>query len=163
MNTQQIESIMKQDPYVSPTFQGVFAIDELPYFKYGSCILNTSPSTEKNGHWVAMFVTYSDVEYFDSYGGEPLTILKRRWSNKTWFSNQIPLQSPLSAVCGQYCIYYLMHRVRGLSMSSIVMDFGSDVDRNDERVYEFIESRFDVDTKLLDTEGVIRQLARASI
>ena len=163
MNTQQIESILKQDPYVNPTFQGVYAIDELPNFNYGTCILNTSPSTEKNGHWVAMFVTDLDVEYFDSYGGDPLPSLKHRWSNKSWFSNQIPLQSPLSAVCGQYCIYYLLHRVRGFSMSSIVMDFGSNVDCNDEMVYEFIERRFDVDTKLLDTEGVIRQLARASI
>ena len=48
-------------------------------------------------------------------------------------------------------------------MDSIVMDFGSDVDYNDEMVHEFIESRYDLNTKLIDTEGVIIQLARASI
>ena len=163
MNTQQIECILKQDPYVNPTFHGVYAIDKLPHFHYGSCILNTSPSSEKTGHWVALFVTDSTVEYFDSYGQDPLPSLKRQWKNKSWLTNEIPLQSPLTAVCGHYCIYYLMCRVRGFTMDSIVMDFGSDVDDNDEMIHEFIESRFDLKTKLVDTEGVIRQLARASI
>ena len=163
MNTQQIESILKHDCYVAPTFQGVYAIDQLPYFNSGTCVLNTSPSTEETGHWVALFVTDTSIEYFDSYGGEPLTNIKRKWRNKSWLTNPVPLQSPLSAVCGHYCIYYLMHRTRGSTMTSIVMDFGGDVDYNDEMVHDFIESRFDLDTKLIDTEGVIRQLARASI
>ena len=163
MNTQQIDSILKHDSRVGPTFHGVYALDELPYFETGTCVINTSPSTEKTGHWVAMFVTDNTAEYFDSYGQEPAINLKRRWWNKSWVTNPVPLQSPLSAVCGHYCIYYLMHKVRGYSMESIVMDFGGDVDYNDEMVHEFIESRFDIKTKLVDTEGVIRQLARASI
>lgn len=163
MNTRQIERILKQDFYVNPTFHGVCAIDTLPHFEYGSCVFNTAPSTKKSGHWIALYVTDSTVEYFDSYGREPSRSLKRRWWNKLWCSNVVPLQSPLSAVCGQYCIYYLLHRARGFSMASIVMDFGSDVDLNDEMVHEFIEKRFDLNTKLLDTEGVIRQLAVASI
>ena len=163
MNTQQIECRLKQDLYVSQTFQGVYAIDKLPYFKYGSCVVNTAPSTEKSGHWLALFANDSGIEYFDSYGREPLPTIKRKWKNKTWLSNQILLQSPLSAVCGHYCIYYLLHRARGFPMRSIVMDFGNDVDYNDEMVHKFIETRFELDTKLLDTEGVIRQLARASI
>ena len=163
MNTQQIERILRQDFYVNPTFHGVYAIDILPHFEYGSCVFNTAPSTEESGHWLALFVTDSTVEYFDSYGGEPPRRLKRRWGNKTWDSNTVPLQSPLSAVCGHYCVYYLLHRARGFPMSSIVMDFGSDVDLNDEMVHKFIEKRFDLNTKLLDTEGVISQLAAAAI
>ena len=163
MNTQEIEYILKHDSYIGPTFHGVYAIDKLPYFKTGTCVINTSPSTEKTGHWVAMFITDTTAEYFDSYGREPLTKLKRRWRNKSWITNPVPLQSPLSAVCGHYCIYFLMHKARGFSMDSIVMDFVSDVDYNDEMVHEFIESRYDLNTKLIDTEGVIIQLARASI
>ena len=163
MNTQQIEYILKQDDYVNPIFQGVYAKDQLPDFQYGSCVVNTAPSTEKSGHWVALFVTDSTVEYFDSYGGKPLPSLAQRWKRKMWISNPIPLQSPLSAVCGHYCIYYLLHRARGFSMRSIVTDFGNDVDYNDEMVHDFIEERYNLETKLLDTEGVISQLARASI
>ena len=70
---------------------------------------------------------------------------------------------PGHLVTNASCIYFLMHKARGFSMDSIVMDFGSDVDYNDEMVHEFIESRYDLNTKLIDTEGVIIQLARASI
>ena len=164
MNTGQIESILKQDPYVGSSFQGVFARDKIPYFESGSCVINTAPSTRASGHWVALYVVGDIVEYFDSYGGDVLNSLKRKWRGKSWVSNPVPLQSPLSAVCGQYCIYYLLHRTRGFPMSSIVMDFADDVDYNDHAVYEFVRSRYEFDDlKLLDTEGVITQLAKAYI
>lgn len=163
MNTQQIESILTQDVHVGPEFQGVFARDQIPYFESGSCVINTAPSVQTSGHWIALYVMNKEVEYFDSYGGDVLKSLKRKWKGKSWISNPIPLQSPLSAVCGQYCIYYLLHRARGLSMSDIVMDFVADVDYNDQVVYEFVQDRYDFDLKLLDTGGVIKQLARAYI
>ena len=163
MNTRQIENILTGDTYVKPTFQGVYAIDKLPRFDTGSCVFNTAPSVRQSGHWIALFVTETTAEYFDSYGGEPSSSLRRKWRDKLWFSNVVPLQSPLSAVCGHYCVYYLLHRTRGFSMASIESDFGVDVDLNDEMVHKFIENRFDLNTKLLDTEGVINQLAAASV
>ena len=79
-------------------------------------------------------------------------------------SNPVPLQSPLSAVCGQYCIYYLYNRARGIDMSSILLDFGCDVDYNDQVVYEFVENRYDIEgLKLLDTDGLLTQLSKARI
>ena len=164
MNTQQIESILKHDLYVSPSFHGVFARDQIPYFASGSCIINTAPSTQDSGHWIALYVLEGEAEHFDSYGGDVLKVLKKKWKGKSWMCNPIPLQSPLSAVCGQYCIYYLLHRARGFPMSTIVMDFGNDVDYNDQIVYQFVQNRYELDDlKLLDTEGVITQLAKASV
>ena len=79
MNTRQIEFILKQDPYVAPSFQGVFARDKIPYFENGSCVINTAPSTQASGHWIALYVTGDIVEYFDSYGGDVLNSWKRKW------------------------------------------------------------------------------------
>ena len=164
MNTQQIDSLLKQDPHVGSSFRGVFACDQIAYFESGSCVINTAPSTQVSGHWVALYVMGDSVEYFDSYGGDVLKSLKQKWRKKSWVSNPIPLQSPLSAVCGQYCIYYLLHRARGYPMSSIVMDFGVDVDYNDQAVYKFVQNRYKFDQlKLLDTGGVITQLAKACV
>jgi len=164
MNTQQIESILRQDPYVGASFQGVFACDKIPHFERGSCVINTAPSTQSSGHWIALYVFGDIAEYFDSYGGDVLNSLKRKWRKKTWVNNPIPLQSPLSAVCGQYCIYYLLHRARGLSMTTIVMDFVADVDYNDQAVHRFVQNRYDFDDlKLLDTGGVITQLAKVRV
>lgn len=164
MNTQQIDSVLRQDPYVEPSFKGVFSWDRVPKFKTGSCVVNTAHSNESSGHWIALYITEHEAEYFDSYGGDVPKTLKRKWKQKSWTSNPTPLQSPLSAVCGQYCIYYLIHRVRGLPLPAITMDFGSDVDYNDQMVYDFVESRYELTgLKILDTEGVITQLARACI
>ena len=163
MNTQQIECILRTDRYVGPIFRGVYPLDKIVPFDIGACVMNTSPSTEISGHWVAIYATKNEIEFFDSYGSDPPTKLKKIWQNKTWSSNPIMLQSPLSSVCGQYCLYYLLYRARNYSMASILMDFDTDVDYNDEFVHEFMENRFDIDTKLIDTEGIITQLARARI
>ena len=49
-------------------------------------------------------------------------------------------------------------------MVSLLLNFTNDVDFNDRMVYDFIAERYDFeDMKLLDTSGIISQLARASI
>ena len=164
MNTLQIENILKKDRYVSPLFRGVYAKDSLPPFKPGAYVVNTDSSKQPGSHWVAVFATHEEEEYFDSYGGPPLSLLKRWVKGKRMTSNPVPLQSPLSAVCGQYCIYYLYNRARGVDISSILLDFGSDVDYNDQLVFDFVESRYEIDKlKLLDSERLITQLSKARI
>ena len=165
MNTQQIEYILLHDPYVGSRFRGVYSWDKVRWFESGMCVINTAPSSQTTGgHWIALNVGADEAEYFDSYGGDVLNSLKRKWRKKTWVNNPIPLQSPLSAVCGQYCIYYLLHRARGLSMASIVMDFAADVDYNDQAVHRFAQNRYDFDgLKLLDTGGIITQLAKVCV
>lgn len=164
MNTQQIQEILENDQYVGPEFKGVYPIDRLPKSNPGSYVINTAPARHPGQHWVAVYLTPFEVEYFDSYGGDPPVKLKRWWKGKPCTSNPIPLQSPLSSVCGQYCIYYLLHRCRGIEIPTMLMDFGSDVDYNDQMIYDFVQDRYDIQTlKLLDTEGIVTQLARARI
>lgn len=44
------------------------------------------------------------------------------------------------AVCGHYCLFYLMLRCRGMSMSDITKHFTVNYNVNDE--FEFINHRF---------------------
>ena len=162
MNTAQIDYILKHDKHVAPIFRGVFAKDKLPCFKYGAYVVNTDTSKDGGSHWVAIFATHDRFEYFDSYGGEPLPELKQWGKGRKWAYNPIPLQSPFSAVCGQYCIYYLVFRARGLALRTILLDFGKDPDFNDKIVYDFVNDCYYLEgLKLLDTDGLITQLARA--
>lgn len=164
MNTLQIESILSHDPFTASIFAGVYARDTLPFIDSGCCIFNTAPSHEKHGHWIALFITKNSVEYFDSYGGKPSILIKKIMRKKNWKHNPFTLQSPLSAVCGQYCVYYLYHRARGQSMRKILSVFDpSDVDENDETVHKFVENMFGVDIKLLDTYAVVNQLAKSMV
>ena len=164
MNSEQLISILKQDPYTASIFRGVYPINRLPTIRNGIYVINTAPDTHPGLHWVAFFVTDSSIEYFDSYGGDPPTALHRWGKKKQWIINPIPLQSPLTSVCGQYCLYYLLHRTRGIDMFELLMDFDADVDRNDKLVYDFVEERYDLEhLTLVDTENVISQLARARV
>ena len=164
MNTLQILKVLEQDRYVKPLLRGVYAIDTLPKCTNGAYVVNTAPSNHPGKHWVAVFVCNSGVDYFDSYGGEPSSRLKRWCKNRSWSYNPVPLQSPLTSVCGQYCIYYLLHRARSITLDEMLLDFCTDVDHNDQFVFNFLEDRFDIHgLKLIDTEGLIQQLCEAKI
>ena len=49
-------------------------------------------------------------------------------------------------------------------MTTLLMDFGADVDDNDKLVYDFVHNRYDLKhLTLVDTENVISQLAQARL
>lgn len=157
MNTTQIANALSADKYVSSVFRGVYPIDKLPRFQKGAYVFNTAASTHPGLHWVAVWVTHQRVEYFDSFGGDPPQRLLRWGRKKTWVVNPNPLQSPLSAVCGQYCIYFLVHRAAGIDLATILIDFDSDVDENDNRVCAFVNNRYDLDHNKLISMPHIQQ------
>ena len=55
-----------------------------------------------------------------------------------WSSNDHILQSPISTVCGQYCVAFLMFRCRNISMHAFARLFTSDLIANDCRVYDWL-------------------------
>lgn len=147
MNTKQIRRIIERDPVTQRKFRGVFAENRLPedvdVYPCGY-IANTDPSEKPGEHWVAFyFTTPEHGEFFDSYGHPPqfynkhfLTFINQ--NSEHWSFNKKGLQSVMTAVCGEYCIFYLMHRARGVSMNSIVKLFSVDKLNNDRLVYEFV-------------------------
>lgn len=120
--TSQIARALGSDPCVSRCFIGVFPCDKLPVRVEYPCALvaNTDESDEKGEHWVAYFFDSNlSADYFDSYGNPPYNnyLLKFLTDNcKQYNCNNIQLQGFGSEVCGQYCISFLAHRARGVSM-----------------------------------------------
>jgi hypothetical protein len=156
MNTVQIAHALEQDPVTSRTFCGVFPINKLPQtlIKYPCCfVANTDPSDKPGTHWVAFyFPTEEKGEFFDIYG-QPPSFYRDSFGdflNKhsyEWKFNTYKLQSAWSNVCGQYCIFYLSHRARGLSMSKIAQLFNDNTMLNDAKVSQFVKNRFKVLSK----------------
>lgn len=114
MDTNQIEQVLRQDPYAETIFSGVFARDQLPKTVQYPCamVLNTDPADEPGEHWVALYLDENcQGEYFDSYGIPPPPCFKwymKRHSTQ-WIWNQIPLQDVWTSACGHFCIYYLIY------------------------------------------------------
>ena len=90
-------------PYTAPLFRGVYPNNRLPPICEGLYVIDKAPHTHPGLHWISLFVKESTIVYFDSYGGDPVSTL-RRWGKKNqWSTNPGPLQSPLTSVSGQYC------------------------------------------------------------
>ena len=113
-------------------FLCVFPFDQFPVasFLYASSslnsvntpalctIINTDPSTSPGQHWVAFFKGPNsdpkEIEFFDSYGQNPLTYGFHFPTEIRVLSNSFPLQSLSTIVCGHYCILFLYLRSTNL-------------------------------------------------
>jgi len=140
MKSSQILKALQFHPQTKSTFGGVFARNKVPTIPKGKCIsfvVNTDPSSKPGEHWVAFFITPSEVYYFDPYGIPP-TGFKRIINSrgKQYYFGQ-RLQG-LGRMCGHYCLYFILC-MRSYYTFNI---FGSDFNANDRIVKQFVENHF---------------------
>ena len=121
MQTDQISHLLSRDPMMCP--YDVVAKDCLPEIidTYPNAIVCNTHDTDQPGeHWIAMYVdSKRHGDYFDPYGPEPQHIEFTNFMNEhcsEWAPNDRTLQSPMSTVCGQYCVAFLLLRCRNVSM-----------------------------------------------
>ena len=107
-------------------------------YKYPkSFVVNTDPMELPGTRWIALyFDEQMKGEFFDSYEKHPIHNNKdfSDFMNRNaveWEHNKIRLQSAVSTVCGQYCIYFLYPNCRKRLISSIVNIFVNDKLCND--------------------------------
>ena len=144
MQTDQISHLLSRDPIMCP--YGVVAKDCLPEIidTYPTAIVcNTHDADQPGEHWIAMCVdTKRRGDYFDPYGLEPQHIEFTNFMNEhcsEWAPNDRTLQSPMSTVCGQYCVAFLLLRCRNVSMHAFTrLLFTTDLVANDCRVFDWI-------------------------
>ena len=146
MDTLQIARLLAMDPNTASVFGGVVAKDGLPK-KIDALpiafVCNTDDGDEPGEHWIALYLSSDGLgEYFCSYGLPPRHATFRAFLNKhcsEWTHNSKRLQSPLSNVCGQYCVAYIMLRCKGSPMRTFVNAFHTDLVANDCRVFDWIK------------------------
>lgn len=88
------------------------------------------------------FVTPDESEFFDSYGFPPETYGMDEYVLRTsTYFNDKPLQGLTSDVCGDYCLFYLLHRAQNVDLNTIQAKFKRyDSQWNDAQVAQFIHS-----------------------
>ena len=67
-----------------------------------------------------MFCTLDHIEFIDSYCRPPPVARLLQFLGSDYAYNTVIWQKPLSNVCGCYCLYFLLHRARGHSATSII-------------------------------------------
>ena len=156
MNAQEITRALQNCHVTKSSFVGVFSADTVPTSfdrLPAACVVNTDPKDKPGEHWVALYQDQADViEYFDSFGMHPskqrldLPVLK----SKRVVRQSNVLQTMITAVCGQYCMFFLFHRAAGLSFAKIISMFSSNTCANDILVKSFVDKTFQLKSNLVD-------------
>ena len=123
MYTDEIQSILENDPYAGPLFQGVYAIDQVPHQLQPRSlyVVNTQTQNSQNGmgHWVGLSTLQSPVSsyYFDSLGAPPpISLCESLLSVSTSIEfADVSLQNALTATCGQFVVVQALFLSRGLT------------------------------------------------
>lgn len=166
MNNRELSRLAHSDDIVSKYFRGVFASDELMGQEWNlpCCfIANTDTRDQSGSHWTAFYLPVSGpLEYFCSYGLSPFAFIT--YLQQSGFShitrNTDMLQSLDSVVCGQYCLYYLHQRCRGLTMDDALNAFGENRAKNDHWVNGWVERHYDIDLDVHNANFMHKQIAR---
>lgn len=128
-------------------FLGVFPINHLPQRVSRLpviFIINTNTSNLPGQHWKAIYVSKKrEGEVFDSLA-MPVELILQHWMNlftRRWITSTLTLQNPLSPSCGGYVLYFVMSRLKYVSLKSCVSNFSSNVIENDKRIQQFYKNQ----------------------
>ena len=155
LSSDELTQLATSDTLLNAQFQGVFPSDVLPKIDNypAGFIFNNEPSTEAGMHWLAFyFPEKGQSEFFDSYGFPPefyTPNFTKFIKNSKRHINTKLLQSMDTAVCGDYSLFYLWHRVRGKSIEKIDNIFTENTRLNDKMTVSFVRKHMYVKHKNL--------------
>ena len=165
MNTNEINQILLNS--VPDTFKGTYPVNQLPnhFDSFPTAVVaNTDPWPKPGAHWVALYFPNSQkVEYFCSYACPPKPLFINYLNQFDRIKvNPKRVQGDFSAVCGQYCIYYILKRSQGLKMKEIVAQFNQgNLQENDEMIKCYVNDNFNLDMPTYNWKFIEKQICHA--
>lgn len=152
MDTHQLMQCLWKDACTRHHFGDVLAADMLPTIPVAPhqniYIVNTDVQTRPGQHWVLFYLPpNSPGEFFDSLGKDLVDydpgLRNFMWNNRNTYSyNAQRLQGDGSSTCGPFCLYYAVHRCRGVTQSDIINSFTDNYVGNDIKVSKFVNNYF---------------------
>ena len=130
-------------------YHGVLSLDLLDKISFSEypatfCV-NLDYSYESGSHWLAIRVSVSSLEIFDSLGlhfsryPKPLVDFVSKYGKLKCVKTSPVLQPISSVLCGYYVIYYIISRQKK-SFKSCLSPFCSDLKLNDRVLLSYLNS-----------------------
>ena len=147
MNTEQLLCVLSSIPSMKVYDINVFALDQFKEAKLenmGIYICNNQPSTMEGGHWFLIVIQNDNLYFIDSFARKPSYYkiekkLKNLKENRILSSLKDPLQSNVSNLCGEYCLFFSYHLSRKMHLEDILNKyFTNDFVKNDQKVQRFV-------------------------
>ena len=124
-------------------FNGIYSTDNLPNkIKDGAYVINLDEHSDIGTHWIALYVNYKDITYFDSFGGEHIPKeIKAFIKNKDIKANIFRMQAYNSIMCGYFCIGFIDFMFKGKTLTEYTNLFSpSDLTKNDNIILNYFMS-----------------------
>ena len=143
----------------------VYAIDEMKLIKtvsYPSCfVINLDSSYKPDSHWVAVYFDRNGVgEYFDLLARYPPYEFDHflRSHAERWQYNHMQMQELYTTTCGQFVVFYIYQKSRGLTLEVILCKYFSTNNKlkNDLLVRDFVKLHYHHDAKVMDPNFIRR-------
>lgn len=157
MDSLQIKMVLKKVFAKSHIhFLGVFTSDRIPSLEYIQAhppcayVSNIDQHGQRGTHWVAIYhPTSRTVEFFDSFGRDPVDCGFHFSKQLQIFHNLYHIQSDFSQACGHYCIYILYFISQGEQLAHLCTRLASKPcrSRSDDVVTDFT-------LRLMNTYGI---------
>ena len=141
MDENTLKTILEADSMVE--FGGVYSINEIPHTLQAGYfyIFNTAPSWHPGEHWISVY-SGDEIECFDPLAEKDTFQEFKALIPGLKRTNNTPVQHILSTSCGEYCLFYICMRCRGISLDCII-DFLSGWN-NEQFVIEFLRDVYEL-------------------
>ena len=165
MNSRQLRWSLSGDKFTKLSFKGVYAMDEIKLIKTvsypSSYVINLDPSYKPGSHWVAVYFDRNgEGEYFDSLGRYPPHEVEHFLCShaKGWKYNHMQVQEIFTTTCGQFVLFYIYQKSRGLTLKVIFRKYFSSHNklRNDLLVRDFVKLHYHHDANVIDFNFISR-------
>jgi hypothetical protein len=145
MNGARIYHILLTDSHAGDQFKGIgypdvpIVVNKKPTLYF----LNTDLSVNPGEHWCAAYFYENVCEFFDPYGFAPETysldsIIDPHCSKR--YHNVKRVQGFDKSTCGHHCLFFSLHRCRGIPFYDIMTKYYSDdIAINDRLVFSFLQ------------------------
>ena len=157
MNTNQIIDVFNMDPFMSKYKSYCIPSDFLQYIHTVNktiIIVNSSPSTVQTGHWLCIYQTAKNIEFFDPLGlpyafYTPHIKNYLEGSGKTIIQNRMRVQDLSTKSCGFHALLYFIFRCRDYTFSEFLNIYVHSPRLNDFLVENTLSDLYSIDFSAL--------------
>lgn len=117
MKGYMFSTLVRSLPILRAHFLGVFSIDTLPrrFPVHKFALVNTARLKSSGKHWLIFYRPSGALwEIFDSLANNE-SLVKEALEDNNFVANRRRVQCQDSSLCGEFCLYFILHRVVNLS------------------------------------------------
>ena len=160
MDSDQIETFMKQDEMISKIFRGVYPIDLIPNDlpRPSIIVVNQDNSTGMGTHWIVLHYKEDNMtEHFDSVGKKPMKYIYNLLisKNMSYMYNNKRVQNYGTNTCALFCLFYSFFSCRKVSFQHIMTMFSDNLLANESIVIKFFLDNFHSVDESSDKSGIL--------